>query len=153
MLSKSQNRILRLLLAFAAGFISVFLFHQGMLVFLNQIGFTQFTPYPKDPTQPFGIPTIWSLAFWGGVWGILWAVFTLQFRKKLSYWLTAFLFGAFAPTAVFLLIVSPLKGLPIAGGWELNLITTGLMLNGAWGLGTAILFKFAVERVNALQGK
>ncbi|MGK7950392.1 MAG: hypothetical protein AB4368_16810 [Xenococcaceae cyanobacterium] len=44
------------------------------------------------------------------------------------------------------IVVSPLKGMPFAGGWELNLIARGLMLNGAWGLGTAILLQFAIDR-------
>ena len=146
MLNRDRNRILRLLLAFAAGFISVFLFHQGMLIFLNQIGFTQSAPYPINSTQPFGIPAIWSMAFWGGVWGMVLAFLILRLRKKLSYWLVALLFGAFAPTAVFLFVVLPLKGMPFAGGWELNLIARGLMLNGAWGLGTAILLQLAIDR-------
>ena len=104
--------------------------------------------YPTDPTQPFGIPAIWSMAFWGGVWGILLAVVTLSLGKKLSYWLTVLLFGALAPTAVFLFVVLPLKGMPVAGGWEFTLIATGLMLNGVWGLGTALLLQLAVDKVS-----
>lgn len=50
MLNRDRNRILDLFIAFAAGFISVLLFHQGMLMFLNQIDFTQFTTYPTEPT-------------------------------------------------------------------------------------------------------
>ena len=149
MLDRHQNQILHLLLAFAAGFISVILFHQGMLAFLNLINFTEATPYRINPTQPFGIPTIFSIAFWGGVWGIVLAVLTFRLRNKLSYWLTVLLFGAFAPTAVFLFVVSPLKGMPFAGGWELQRIATGLMLNGAWGLGTALLLQFGLDKVNA----
>lgn len=149
MSDRHQNQILRLLLAFAAGFISVILFHQGMLAFLNLINFTEATPYRTNPTQPFGIPTIFSIAFWGGVWGIILAVLTFRLRNKLSYWLTVLLFGAFAPTAVFLFVVSPLKGMPFAGGWEFQRIATGLMLNGAWGLGTALLLQFGLDTVNA----
>ena len=149
MLDRHQNQILHLLLAFAAGFISVILFHQGMLALLNLINFTEATPYRTNPTQPFGIPTIFSIAFWGGVWGIVLAVLTFRLRNKLSYWLTVLLFGAFAPTAVFLFVVSPLKGMPFAGGWELQRIATGLMLNGAWSLGTALLLQFGLDTVNA----
>ncbi|NJK48777.1 hypothetical protein HC931_11875 [Candidatus Gracilibacteria bacterium] len=148
MLNRHQSRILHLLFAFAAGFISVLLFHQGMLIFLNQINFTQFPVYPTNPTQPFGIPAILSMAFWGGVWGIVLVIVTLSLRKQLSYWLTVLLFGALAPTAVFLFVVSPLKGMPVAGGWDFRLIATGLMLNGAWGLGTALLLQLAVNKVS-----
>lgn len=93
------------------------------------------------------------MSFWGGVWGIVLAVLTLRLRKKLSYWLTALLFGAFAATAVFLFVVSPLKGMPFAGGWDFKLIATGLMLNGAWGLGTALLLQLAIERVTVLRSQ
>ena len=80
MLRRYQNRILRLLLAFAAGFISVLLFHQGMLIFLNQINFTQFTPYPTNSTQPFGIPAILSMLTTN--YSLL-VLITIQGRKNL----------------------------------------------------------------------
>lgn len=153
MLDRHQNQILRLFFAFVAGFISVILFHQGMLALLNLINFIDADPYRTNPTQPFGIPVILSISFWGGVWGVILAVLTLPLRNKLSYWLTALLFGAVAPTAVFLFIVSPLKGMPFAGGWEIKRIATGLMLNGAWGLGTALLLQVAINRVNAQQSQ
>ncbi|HHP7231060.1 MAG TPA: hypothetical protein ACFCUY_09395 [Xenococcaceae cyanobacterium] len=141
-INRDRNRILVWLLAFAAGFISVLLFHQGMLIFLNQIDFTQSSPYPTNPTQPLGIPAIWSMAFWGGIWGIILAAIAFPRRGKLFYWLTALLFGAIAPTAVFWLIVAPLKGIPVAGSG----IATGLMVNGAWGLGTALLLQLVTNR-------
>ena len=146
MLNKHHNRYVRHLSAFTAGFISVILFHQGMLTFLNQINFTKFTPYSTEPTQPFGIAAIWSMAFWGGIWGIILAISTIRLRKKSSYWLAALLFGTFAPTTVFLFIVLPLKGMPVAGGWLISLIATGLMVNAAWGLGTALLLHLASNR-------
>lgn len=148
-----RNRILNFLIAFAAGFISVPIFHQGMLIVLNQIDFIQATPFPTRSTQPFGIPAIWSMSFWGGVWGIILAVIILNLRQKKSYWLTALLFGAFAPTAVFLFIVSPLKGMPFAADWELKRIATGLLVNGAWGLGTALILYFAVDRVTKFRSQ
>lgn len=126
MFISSQNWMLRFLVAFAAGFISVILFHQGTLALLNQINLTQFPPYSTDSTQPFGIAAIWSMAFWGGLWGIVLAVL-LRLHKKGVYWLTALFFGAFAPTTVFLFVVLPLKGMPVAGGWQLSLIATGLL--------------------------
>lgn len=43
-------------------------------------------------------------------------------------------------------IVLPFKGMPVAGGWQINLIATGLMVNAAWGLGTALLLHLASNR-------
>jgi hypothetical protein len=145
----SQKRLLRFPIGFVAGFISVLLFHQGVLALLNSIGFTPFAPYPMNLTQPFGIPQLWSFAFWGGVWGVVFSILAFQHQQNFRYWVTALLFGALAPTAVFLFVVLPLKGQPIAGGWQPELIATGLMVNSAWGVGTAIFLQWLSKRMGS----
>ncbi|PZD74840.1 hypothetical protein C1752_00984 [Acaryochloris thomasi RCC1774] len=136
-----KNR-LRLLISFGAGFISVLLLHQGVLALLNRVEFIPVSPYSLKSTQPLGIPQVFSSAFWGGLWGIALSLFGSRIKGNTRYWVTTLLFGAFAPTAVFLFVVLPLKGLPIAGGWQPNLIATGLMVNGAWGLGVASVIRW-----------
>lgn len=134
----------RLALGFAAGFLAVLVFHQGMLAFLQAIDFARSGPYQVQPTWPFGLPRFWSLAFWGGVWGIAFVLVEPYFPRGAKYWLAALLFGALGPTLVSWFVVAPIKGTPIAGGWEFAAMTRGLLLNGAWGLGTAaILWLFA----------
>lgn len=137
-----KNTITRFALAFIAGSISVLVFHQGVLAVLYTINFAPRAPYSTVPTQPWFIPQIWSSAFWGGVWGLLWAANAPRFRQDKSYWLAALLFGAIAPTLVAWFLVAPLKSQPIAGGWKLAGMVTALLVNGAWGVGTAGLLKF-----------
>jgi hypothetical protein len=137
----------RFAFVFIAGFVSVLLFHQGMLALLHAITFAPRAPYSTIPTQPLGIPQIWSSAFWGGIWGLIWLVaIAPRFRQEKSYWLAALIFGAIAPTLVAWFIVAPLKGQPLAGGWQLVGIITGLLVNAAWGVGTAGLFKLLTRR-------
>ena len=131
----------RFALAFIAGFVSVLLFHQGVLALLHAVNFAPRAPYATAPTQPFGIPQIWSSAFWGGIWGLIWVAVMPRFRDDKSYWLAALVFGAIVPTLVAWFVVAPLKGQPIAGGWKLAGIVTGLLVNGAWGIGTAGLLR------------
>ncbi len=131
----------RFVLAFMAGFLAVVLFHQSLLALLHAVNFTPRSAYPTEPTQPFGIPQIWSLAFWGGLWGVVFATIAGRFRLEKSYWLAAVLFGAIAPTLVAWIVVAPLKNQPIAGDWKPVTMLTGLLLNGAWGVGTALLLK------------
>lgn len=138
----SKKRILRFLSGFVAGFISVLIFHQAVLALLYGIGYIPFSPYPMQPTQPLGVPQIWSSAFWGGVWGIALSMLTAGARQNIRYWITVLLSSAIVVTAVFLFLVLPLRGQPVAGGWQLNLIVTGLMVNGAWGTGTALLLRW-----------
>ncbi|MGH6618297.1 MAG: hypothetical protein ACREF6_01990 [Alphaproteobacteria bacterium] len=134
----------RLALGFAAGFLAVLVFHQSMYAFLYAIGYIANPPYPVQPIPPFGLPRFWSLAFWGGVWGIIFVLVEQYFPRGAKYWLAALLFGALAPSLVDWFIVAPIKGTPIAGGWKIDAMMRGLILNGAWGLGTAaVLWLFA----------
>ncbi len=126
-------------LAFAAGLIATFIFHQGGLALLHQLGLTNRAPFNMTPTRPLGIPQVFSLAFWGGLWGIVLAAF-LGTNKRVWY-LRALFFGALAPTAVALFVVMPLKGQPIGGGWDPQLILGALILNALWGLGTALVYR------------
>jgi len=131
----------RLVLAFIAGFIATLVFHQGMLAILYAIGFTARAPFPMQPTKHFHLPVIWSLAFWGGVWGFIFAAVDRRFPRGAGYWFWTLVFGALAPTLVAWLLVAALKGQLLGGGWRGSAIITGLFVNGAWGLGTALLLR------------
>ncbi len=137
----SNSFLKELLLAFAAGFIAVLIFHQGMFTVLHATGYTARAPFPLQPTKPFGVPAIWSYAFWGGVWGLIFAVFERFFPRGAGYWLWSVIFGALGPTLVAWFLVAALKGQPLGGGWKGSTMITGLLVNGAWGLGTALLFR------------
>lgn len=121
---------------FVAGALAVPLCHQIALMALNAIGFIDRAPFSMEATKPFGIPSVISLSFWGGVWGILLALAVGRMRGA-RFWIVALVFGAVAPTLVAGLIVAPLKGMAIGGNPKL--LVTGLVVNAAWGLGTAAL--------------
>ncbi|MGH7477234.1 MAG: hypothetical protein ACRELD_13255 [Longimicrobiales bacterium] len=131
-------------IGFVCGFIAVLVFHQGMLAVLNAVGMTEARPFPTTATEPFGVPQIWSAAFWGGVWGVVFAWVERYFPRGAGYWLAALAFGAFALTLVAMLVVRPLKGQPLAAGGATALMV-GLLLNGAWGVGTALLLRAAAR--------
>jgi hypothetical protein len=139
---------MRIVISFFAGFLATLVFHQPALGLLRLAGLTDRAPYTMDPTVPFGVPAVISLAFWGGVWGIaLW----LLIRNRMgvfAYWGWALLFGAIAPTLVAGLIVAPLKGQPLAGGGSASMIVMGLIVNAAWGLGTALMMQPFLGAVN-----
>jgi hypothetical protein len=131
----------RVFFGFVAGFFATLIFHQLMLAVLWGIGIAASAPFPMRPTQPFGVPAVISLAFWGGIWGIIFALIERTFARLGGYWVAAIVFGAIFPTLVAFLLVFPLKGLPMGGGWHFSMLLTGLLVNGAWGLGTAIFFR------------
>ena len=93
-------------------------------------------------TPPLGMPAVMSLAFWGGLWGVMiWP--SLKNTVGRSYWIRALLIGAFVPSIVALFIVLPLKARGAAGGWDPKIIVGALVLNGAWGLGVALFMWIA----------
>lgn len=126
------------LLAFIAGFVSTLVFHQGVLALLHARGWWPKPPYAMAPTAPFRVPAVISLALWGGAWGIaLWLL--VRGMSGPTYWLAATAFGALAPSVIALFVVFPAKGLPMAGGGKATVIVPVLILNGAWGLGAALI--------------
>ena len=130
-------KLRRILLAFVAGFLATLIFHQGGVALLNAAGLTDRSPFSTTATRPFGVPQFLSIAFWGGVWGIILAL-TLGAKPR---YLKALLFGALLPTAVAFFVVAPLKGMPVAGGGDPQVILGALILNGLWGLGTAVFLR------------
>jgi hypothetical protein len=132
---------MKTLFSFIAGFLATLIFHQLALVLLWWAGVAPFAPFSMATTHPFGVPAVISLAFWGGVWGIVYGVAHNRFPANGGYWAGAFLFGAIFPTLVALFVVLPLKGGPIGGGWHAPLLLTAVLVNGAWGVGTGLFLK------------
>jgi hypothetical protein len=132
---------MRTLFGFIAGFFSTLIFHQVALLLLWWGGVAPFAPFSMTATHPFGVPAVISLAFWGGLWGIVFELVDDRFPGSGGYWVMAFLFGAVFPSLIALFVVIPLKGGPIGGGWHAPLLLTAFLINGAWGIGTGLILK------------
>jgi len=139
--SPARGRLspIRLALGFVAAFVAVLVFHQGMVALLHALDLVRNAPYATQAIAPFGVPRVVSLAFWGGVWGIVFVLAEPYFPRGAKYWLAAFLFGALAPTLFGWFVLAPMRGAPVANGWQIAAMWRGPLINGAWGLGTAIV--------------
>lgn len=137
--SISARPSVKVLSGFLAGFFATLIFHQLALLLLWVMEVAPFAPYSMVATKPFGIPAVFSLAFWGGIWGILFALIHGRIPRR-GYWVITFLFGAILPSLVALLVVLPLKGRPLGGG-HLTLLLTAFLINGFWGIGTGLILK------------
>src|SRR5215831_8004368 len=107
---------------FAAGFISVLLFQMGAIAILNALGLVPFQPFGYAATKPLGVPQIWSFAFWGGIWGIV--------------------YGAIGPVLVLWFVVFPLRGQPVAAGWDVSRMIMQVIFHGCFGLGLGVLLRW-----------
>jgi hypothetical protein len=126
---------------FLAGSLATLIFHQLTLAVLWGAELAPLGPFSMAATRPFGVPAVLSLAFWGGVWGVLFASVDGRFPRGGGYWAAALLFGAVLPSLVALLVVPPLKGQPVAGGWHVPLLATAFLVNGVWGIGTGLILR------------
>jgi hypothetical protein len=126
--------------AFVAGFVSTLVFHQGLLALFALGGIIPFWPWNLTPVPPLGVPSVISLAFWGGLWGIvLWLLIGRSQGAK--HWWSAAIVGALGPSLVAWFVVMPAKGMGVAGNFDPKIIVGALMVNAVWGIGVAILMR------------
>jgi hypothetical protein len=139
---QSSTLAVRLIVGFIAGFVATLVFHQIGLLLLHFAGMTPSLPYNMRPVAPFHVPQFVSLAFWGGVWGLAFVLVERAIaRSPGGYWVGAIMFGAVIPTVFSWLVVAPLKGLPLGYGFRFPEALIGLIVNGLWGLGTAVFLQ------------
>jgi hypothetical protein len=126
-----------LIVAFISGALAVLIFHQAALAVLHAMDIARSAPYSLQPTRPWGIPQVWSVAFWGGLWGVVLAL-ALKRLERGALIVASVIFGAIFPTLVAWFVVAPLKGQPVAAGFVPMAMMVGPIVNAAWGLGTGI---------------
>jgi hypothetical protein len=137
----------RLAMAFAAGALAVLLFHQVAVLVIARAGIAPLRAFVFDPVAPFGIPQVMSLAFFGGLWAVVFMMIWTRFGSaiRLPFWAAAAIFGAVAPTLVAWFVVAPLKGLPVAAGFNPSRMWIGPVLNGLFGLGFGLMIPLGAK--------
>ena len=133
----------RLALGFVAGFLATITFHQIGILVLHAVGLTQANAWTTSAVPPFGVPTIISNCFWGGVWGAGFGLLLPRFTWPL--WLCGLVLGLLCVVAGWF-IVAPLKGQPIAGGWAPLAMLRSLLINGSYGLGVGLILPLLMPR-------
>ena len=135
----SYRPMVRVFFGFFAGFLATLTFHQLALEVLHVLHIFPVPAYNMTPVPPLGVPSVISLAFWGGVWGIPFAlILPPPAQSGVFVWLAFIVLGAIFPTAAFWWLVLPLKGHPAGYGFHYPGVIIGPIVNAAWGLGTAV---------------
>ena len=131
----------RSLAALLLGALTVLVVHQPVIGLCHQLGLTPLTPYNVAGRPPWGVPAFLSLAFWGGVWAIPIGLILDRIPRGWPYWIGAALLGSLPPTLTSILILLPLKGLPMSAFFQAVGAVTGFTANGVWGLGFAAVWR------------
>jgi len=128
-------------LRLAVGFLSVLVFSSGTLALYQAAGApVPFAAWNMAPVPPFGVPQTLSAAFFGGLWGVVYAVVEPWLTARLGWLAGGVLYGA-VPLSALWFIVFPLKGIPVAAGFTPFGVQQGIVLHAVFGLGLAIFFR------------
>jgi hypothetical protein len=128
-----------ILLGFAAGVVSVLVFHQGTVWLLHMAGQVPNAPYGLRPIPPFGVPQIVNSCFWGGLWGIVIAV--LLRRLRVPDLLFGFVFGAVALGLTNWVVLPAIKGGAFFAGGDPRRLAITVAIVGTFGWGVALILR------------
>ena len=130
----------RLVLGFVAGALSHLIFQGGLGSVLYAAHQAPALPWSLMPVPPLGVPKTLSLAFWAGLWGVVYAVLEPRLTALLGWWAGGLVFGL-APLVVYWFVVLPLKGFGIGGGFHLAMVPIAIAFHAVFGIGVAIIFR------------
>ena len=130
----------RLVLGFVAGFLSHLLFQGALGAVLFAAGLIPALTWSLMPVPPLGVPRTLSLGFWAGLWGIVYALLERRLTTRFGWWPGGLVFGIL-PLLAHWLVVLPLKGLGVGGGFHPAMVPIEIAFHAVFGIGTAIIFR------------
>jgi hypothetical protein len=129
-----------LLIGFVAGVIAVAVFHQLAALLFGLVGLGEGAVYSFRATAPFGVPRIMSQMFFGGLWGVAFALIVDRVPERWPVVLVGILFGWCGPVLFGWIVVATLRGAPLFGGFVPARMLSSLLINGVFGIGLALIF-------------
>ena len=142
-----QGIVGRIVLGFIAAAISVLIVHEGVIYLLNTYGFIPTRGWAMSPAiPPWGVPRLVNNVFWGGLWGVLFALVYDWIPGGMA-WLKGLIFGLFIVVVsnwiLLPLIKGQMFGVPnqvLFGGWNPTRMWIVACIVGAFGLGLGIVY-------------
>ncbi len=130
----------RLLTGFAAGVLSNLLVEGAVGALLHAAGLLPGLPWNFAPVPPLGVPQSASLAFWAGLFGVAYALLEPALTARFGH-RGALAYGLAVPLLVDWLVVLPLKGRGLGGGFHPDIVPVDVALNVALGLGIVAIYR------------
>ncbi|HEX2944113.1 MAG TPA: hypothetical protein VHO91_23865, partial [Rhodopila sp.] len=139
-----MNRLsIRTFLGAAAGALSILLFHQTTLQVFYWFGLAPYAGFRLAMVPPFGLPAVVNACFWAALVGAPYGA--LLHRRSRYSWLTGLPLGILGMLVVWFLVM-PLRGQPIAFGWQTLPLIRSAVASLIWGLGVGVLFPMLLPR-------
>jgi hypothetical protein len=124
----------KLAFGFVAGAIAVVTVHEIIDFILHAtVGFPR-VPWSMEPAATTGVPQIVSDVFWGGLWGILFALISDKIPGG-SLTVKGLIFGIVGPAILGVFILVPLitGRFPLFFGFDLKLLACVLLILAGFG--------------------
>jgi len=141
-----QGTMGRTLLGFIAAAIAVLFVHESIIYVLARAGMTRGTAWGMQPIPPWGVPRLFNNIFWGGLWGILFALVYERLPGGAA-WLKGLIYGVlivvFSNWLLLPLIKGQIFGQPnqvLFGGWEPWRMLAAMLIVGGYGLGLGMIY-------------
>lgn len=136
-----------LLIGFVAGVIAVAVFHQLAVFLLGFVGLGEGAVYSFRPVPPLGVPRVMSQMFWGGVWGIVFALIVDRLPARWPVVVAGFVFALGGPVLFGWIVVAAIRGQPMMGGFNPLRMLSSVLINGSFGVGLALIFTWLRRQV------
>jgi hypothetical protein len=142
-----QGILGRIVLGFIAAAISVLIVHEGIIYLLNAAGYIPGRGWSMTPAiPPWGVPRLVNNVFWGGLWGVLFAL-VYEWVPGGWSWLKGLIYGLFIVVVsnwvLLPLIKGQIFGLPnqvLFGGWNPQRMLIAVCIVGGFGLGLVLIY-------------
>lgn len=120
-------------MGFLAGGMAVLTAHQLVVYGLFAIGLIDVEAWSTEPVGPLGVAAVLSNAFWGGIWGAVFALIAGRLPGA-SLWRKGLVFGLVFPLVIGAWIVVPLiKSEPFFAALSAPRLLAGVLVHAAYG--------------------
>jgi hypothetical protein len=148
----------RIVLGFIAAAISVVLVHESIILLLTKFEVIRGTPWSMDGVPPWGVPKLINNIFWGGLWGVLFAL-VYEWVPGGMAWLKGLIFGIFIVVVSNWILLPLIKGQVFGqanqvlfGGWNPQRMLVVLCILGGFGLALGIIYRLLQQMFGARAG-
>jgi len=137
----------KLAFGFIAGAIAVVTAHEIIDFILNKAGVFPRVPWSMKPAALTGVPQIASDMFWGGLWGVLFALLVAQIPGG-NFIIKGLVFGIIGPAILGVFILVPLitARFPLFFGLDPKLLISVLLILAGFGATMGWIYGLLAER-------
>jgi hypothetical protein len=118
-----------------AGVAATLSFRYVALLLLSVPGLVPAPSFALKPSPGMVIPALAGAVLWGAMFGAVLALVLSRCRAGRTYWLVALALGALVPTALSFGPLLLTRGADMSAWID---VLAGMVVNGAWGVGTAL---------------